>query len=39
MIARVLRGVLADLGLGDDPAVPAIVRRHLMLVAGDRDGA
>ena len=38
MIAEVLRGVLADLGLGDDPAVPAIVRRHLMLV-GDRDGA
>ena len=39
LIAGVLRGVLADLGVGDDPAVPAVVRRHLMLVAGDRDGA
>ncbi len=39
LIAEVLRGVLADLGVGDDPAVPAVVRRHLMLVAEDRDGA
>jgi hypothetical protein len=39
LIAEVLRGVLADLGVADDPAVPAVVRRHLMLVAGDRDGA
>jgi len=38
MIAQVLRGVLAELGVGDDPAVPAIVRRHLTLVSGD-DGA
>ncbi len=37
MIAQVLRGVLADLGVADDPALPALVRRHLSLVAGDRD--
>jgi len=36
MIAQVLRGVLADLGVADDPNVPAIVRRHLTLVG---DGA
>jgi len=36
MIAQVLRGVLEDLGVGDDPAIPGIVRRHLMLVG---DGA
>ncbi len=37
MIAEVLRGVLADLGVAEDPNVPALVRRHLTLVAGDRD--
>jgi len=39
MIAQVLRGVLADLGVADDPALPALVRRHLSLVSGDDGGA
>jgi len=40
MIAQVLRGVLEELGVADDPAVPGIVRRHLQLVSGDgADGA
>lgn len=34
LIAQVLRGVIADLGLADDERVPAIVRRHLALVSG-----
>jgi len=36
MIAQVLRGVLADLGVADDPAVPAVVRRHLSVVSDSR---
>lgn len=32
LIAQVIRGVLEDLGVADDPEVPAIVRRHLTLV-------
>ncbi len=33
LIAGVLRGVLADLGVADHPEAPAIVRRHLALAA------
>lgn len=33
LIARVLRGVLVDLGIHDHPEVPTVVRRHLALVA------
>ncbi len=32
LIAQVIRGVLEDLGVADEPEVPAIVRRHLKLV-------
>ncbi len=35
LIAQVLRGVLEELGVGDDARVPAVVRRHLTLVTGD----
>ena len=34
LINQVLRGVLADLGVLDHPQAPAIVRKHLGLVAG-----
>ena len=37
MIAEVLRGVLADLGVADDARVPAVVRRHLTLVSPGPD--
>lgn len=33
LIAQVLRGVLTELGVIDRPEVPAVVRRHLTLVA------
>jgi hypothetical protein len=33
LIAGVLRGVLADLGVADHPEAPAVVRRHLALAA------
>lgn len=36
LIAQVLRGVLTELGVHDRPEVPAVVRRHLTLVAGAR---
>jgi hypothetical protein len=34
LIAQVLRGVLRDLGVADDPRAPEVVRRHLTMVAG-----
>lgn len=34
LIAQVIRGVLADLGVDDREDVPQIVRRHLSLVSG-----
>jgi hypothetical protein len=34
LLARVIEGILNDLGVGDDPRKPEIVRRHLTLVAG-----
>lgn len=34
-IAQVLRNVLGDLGVADDPRVPEIVRRRLTEVAGE----
>lgn len=35
LLATAIRGILTDLGVADDERVPGIVRRHLMLVAGD----
>lgn len=34
LLAQVIRGVLTDLGVADRPEVPAVVRRHLTVVAG-----
>lgn len=34
LLAQAIRGILAELGVGDRPEVPAVVRRHLTLVAG-----
>lgn len=34
LLAEVIRGVLTDLGVVDHPEAPAVVRRHLTLVAG-----
>lgn len=34
LLAQVIRGVLTDLGVHDDPRAPDVVRRHLALVAG-----
>jgi hypothetical protein len=34
MIAKVISGILEDLGVADQPEVPSIVRRHLTLVEG-----
>jgi hypothetical protein len=33
LLAQVIRGVLSDLGLYDDPRAPEIVRRHLSLAS------
>src|SRR3990167_4052651 len=33
MIAKVIQAVLEDLGVADNPKVPAVVRRHLSLAA------
>jgi hypothetical protein len=33
LLAQVIRGVLTDLGVADHPEAPAVVRRHLTLVA------
>lgn len=33
LLAQAIRGILAELGVGDRPDVPGIVRRHLTLVA------
>jgi hypothetical protein len=33
LLAQVIRGVLADLGVADHPEAPAVVRKHLTLVA------
>jgi hypothetical protein len=29
LLAQAIRGILAELGVGDRPEVPAVVRRHL----------
>lgn len=34
LVAQVLRGVLADLGVADHPDAPAVMRRHLQLASG-----
>jgi hypothetical protein len=34
LLAQAIRGILAELGVGDRPEVPAVVRRHLTLIAG-----
>ena len=39
LLAQVIRGVLADLGVADHPEAPAVVRRHLTLVASTADVA
>lgn len=33
-LADAIRGVLRELGVADDPRAPAVVRKHLTLVAG-----
>lgn len=35
LLAKVIRGVLSDLGVADRPEVPKVVRRHLALVGSD----
>lgn len=35
LLAEAIRGILGDLGVADRPETPEVVRRHLMLVAGD----
>jgi hypothetical protein len=34
LLAQVIRGILAELGVDDRPEVPAVVRRHLTVIAG-----
>lgn len=34
LLAQVIRGILTDLGVADRPEAPAVVRKHLTLVAG-----
>lgn len=34
LLARIIGGILAELGVADLPEAPAVVRRHLMLAAG-----
>lgn len=34
LMATAVRGILSDLGVGDHPNAPAVVRRHLTLLAG-----
>ena len=34
LFAQVIRGILDDLGVADNPEVPAVIRRHLTLVSG-----
>lgn len=34
LLARVINGILVDLGVADNPDAPKIVRKHLQLVAG-----
>ncbi len=33
-LADMMRGVLADLGVADDPRAPAVVRKHLTMMSG-----
>lgn len=33
-LADAIKGVLADLGVGEDPRAPAVVRKHLTMMAG-----
>ena len=39
LIASAVRGILEELGVADRPETPAVVRRHLTLVAGGADAA
>jgi hypothetical protein len=34
LLAQAIRGILAELGVADRPEVPAVVRRHLTVIAG-----
>jgi hypothetical protein len=34
LLAQVIRGILTDLGVADRPEAPAVVRKHLTLIAG-----
>jgi hypothetical protein len=34
LLAQAIRGILAELGVDDRPEVPAVVRRHLTVIAG-----
>jgi hypothetical protein len=34
LLAQAIKGILAELGVGDRPEVPGVVRRHLTLIAG-----
>jgi hypothetical protein len=36
LLAQVIRGIAADMGISDDPRLPTVVRRHLTLVAGEQ---
>lgn len=38
-LAEAIRGVLRDLGMADDPRVPATVRKHLTLMSGATEAA
>jgi hypothetical protein len=35
LLAQVIRGIAADMGISNDPRLPTVVRRHLTLVAGE----
>lgn len=37
MLVQVIRGILGDLGVADRPEAPAVVRKHLSLVAPSRS--
>lgn len=39
LIAQAVRGILEELGVADRPETPAVVRRHLTLVAGGADAS
>ena len=39
LMATAVRGILTDLGVADRPDAPAVVRRHLTLLAGAASAA